>query len=367
MEYSGSMRRLLSLLTIAILAPVSALGAAKPKEDSGAKLYEQYCQPCHGAEMKGYAADNAPSLVSPTFRATADDAFLRIAIARGRAGTAMAGYAAEYGGPLSPAQIDTLMAYVRGGTEPETLTPQPSKGSPGYGARLFRAYCESCHGTEKARGNAVHLANAMFLESASDAFLRAAILQGRPGTPMEPWQGKLTPQEVEDLVAYLRSLAVPVPPPPAAAAKGPALGNTAVVINPDGNNANFSVRDGFFVPVAEVAKAYDEGKRLVLVDARPTSDYLRSHITGAISIPYFDTTKIDRIPNDGTWIITYCACPHHLSRIVRDALYARGYKNVAILDEGVFAWQQAGHPMFVEPGQLPIPAPPVILVTPTPR
>jgi rhodanese-related sulfurtransferase len=110
--------------------------------------------------------------------------------------------------------------------------------------------------------------------------------------------------------------------------------------------------------VADVAAAYKEKRRLVIVDARPPSDYLRLHITGAISVPYFDMSGLDRIPNDGTWVVTYCACPHHVSGIVLEELRKRGYAHSAVLDEGVFAWLQQGHPTVAADGQLPIAAPP---------
>ncbi|MGA1129695.1 MAG: hypothetical protein ACO3XN_06480, partial [Chthoniobacterales bacterium] len=61
----------------------------------------------------GYAADNAPSLVTRTFLETASDAFLRDAIGRGRPGTAMAGFAAEVGGPLSAPELEALIRYIR--------------------------------------------------------------------------------------------------------------------------------------------------------------------------------------------------------------------------------------------------------------
>ena len=67
---------------------------------------------------------------------------------------------------------------------------------------------------------------------------------------------------------------------------------------------------------------------------------------------------LDKLPNDGTWIIAYCACPHHASGVVFDELRRRGYKTSAVLDEGVFAWQHKGYPVVAAPGSLPIPAPP---------
>lgn len=347
-----------ALLGLALLAPAFALAAEAPT--SGAALYKKYCQQCHGENLNGYAADNAPSLISPTFRATASDDFLHSAIARGRAGTAMAGFGKEYGGPLSEVEIDTLIKFIRGDTKLTPPSQQHATGSRGYGERLFRTHCETCHGTEQKRGNAVHLANPMFLETVNEGYLRVAITDGRPGTPMEPWRDKLSPQEVNDIISYLRSLSRPVPPPPAVATAraAPAIDGAKIVIHPNGEQAEFNLRDEAFVSTADLAKAYDAGKRLIIIDARPNSDYLRMHIEGAISIPYFETKELDKIPNDGTWVITYCACPHHLSGLVREELRKRGYKNTAVLDEGVFEWQRFGHPMFVAPGQLPVAAPP---------
>ena len=67
-------------------------------------------------------------------------------------------------------------------------------------------------------------------------------------------------------------------------------------------------------------KALDAKRRLVIADARPPSDWLNLHITGAISTPYYDTKSLDDIPNDGTWVLAYCACPHHVSGIVVEEL-----------------------------------------------
>src|SRR5215470_11771485 len=152
-----------SAVVVALLMMIggsaSAASSPDPRVRAGAALYAQYCVPCHGPERTGYAADNAPSLVSPTFRETADDAFLRSAIDRGRAGTAMGGYGSQFGGPLVPFEINEIIVYLRDGTVPAPLPAKPSAGSISNGQRVYRTHCESCHGTPEQRGNAVHLAN----------------------------------------------------------------------------------------------------------------------------------------------------------------------------------------------------------------
>lgn len=354
--------RLLSTVLLAVVISHSRAHASSPdasQPSSGEILYRLYCQPCHGADRKGYAADNAPSLLSRSFLATADDAFLRSAIERGRGGTAMGAFGARYGGPLDDQQVDELIRYLRRGSKPMNPSRRRSVGDAGRGETVYHERCVSCHGTSQQRGSAVHLANAMFLESASDAYLRVAIARGRHGTPMRAWRSTLTHGQIEDVIAYIRSLARPVPQPPAAPTAGIDLKDLPIVINPDGEQAELSPRDDRYVSVADLAKALEEKRRLIIVDARPASEYLRLHIAGAIPIPYFDMREMEKVPNDGTWVITYCACPHHLSEIVLNELRKRGYPRTAVLDEGIFAWQQQGHPTVAAPDQLPIAAPPV--------
>jgi len=345
--------------------------------------YARYCLLCHGPNLEGYAADNAPSLVSPTFLDSASDAFLTTAIGRGRPGTAMAGYAADIGGPMQPAEIAAIVALIRSrGQGPGVPDPVGPPGDAGRGAPVFAAHCAACHGTPDQRMVAVHLFNGLLLATADDAFLRRAILRGRPGTKMEAYAGRLSAQVVEDLIAYLRyaaraiPLLPPQPPTPTVAhvhaghpghAHGGAmpegLGPTPppegpIVINPKGKAPQFHLKDGRLAPLDEVARAVKDKRRIIIADARPYSDWKMMHIAGAISVPYYDKKAHDVIPNDGTWVIAYCACPHHASGEVVDELKRRGYKNVAVLDEGVFAWQRKNYPIVASPGAIPVPAPP---------
>jgi cytochrome c oxidase cbb3-type subunit 3 len=335
----------------------------------GPQLYAKFCAMCHGPAGKGYAADNAPSLVSATFLGSASDDFLRAGIGRGRPGTAMAAYARALGGPLAPAQIDALIAHLRKGAAPPAPLPQkPVPGDLVRGKAIYGAECAKCHGTATQRVSAVHLANPILLATASDAFLRRAVELGRPETPMLPFKGKLDAAQIDDVVAYVRSMAVtpgiPAVPPLAAAAGadgGPPRARKRaepVVLNPRGKQADFELKDGRLASLDAVKQALDKKRRLVIVDARAPSDWLNLRIKGAISTPYYDPSSLDDIPNDGTWVIAYCACPHHASGAVVDELRKRGYPHTAVLDEGIFAWQQKGYPVEAADGMLPPPAPP---------
>jgi len=327
---------------------------ASPVE-RGRETYGRLCATCHGVSGNGYVADNAPSLRSTTFLATATDAFLEAAILRGRPGTAMGAYAQTSGGPVGQREVSDLIAFLREGG-PTLDPPQATRtGDATRGGAVYEKFCQRCHGTKTQRVSAIHLANPVLLETASDAFLRRAIEAGRLPTSMAAWKDTLTPEQIDDVVAYVRSMASPPPPPalpPAAPRKGP------IVINPRGRAPDFVLRDDRFVSIDQVKAALDQKRRLVIADARGPAEWATLRIAGAISTPYYDAKSLDDIPNDGTWVLAYCACPHHVSGEVVDALRKRGYKHTAVIDEGVFAWQQKGYPVVTAPGAPPPPKPP---------
>jgi cytochrome c oxidase cbb3-type subunit 3/ubiquinol-cytochrome c reductase cytochrome c subunit len=367
-----TMRRAYPLATIGLLAVVACKPtskAAQPSSDAsardaapvdGATTFASLCSQCHGADATGYKADNAPSLVSPTFLESATDEQLRRSIVDGRPGTSMAAYGTSRGGPLGPDAVGALVAWIRShGPAPKPLPPRGG-GDAGRGAPLYKTYCERCHGDAKTRGSAVQLANPRFLESASNPFLGWAIARGRPGTPMEAWAGKLTDAEIDDLVAYVRSLGRPPP----AAALPPPTGKEPVVLNPRGKDPEWKLRDDRFVSVEQVERALADKRKMVIIDARPASDWMRVHITGAVSIPYHDLKRLDEVPADGTWVVAYCACPHHLSGEVVDALRKRGVPHSVVLDEGILEWQRRGYPIVAAPGVEP---PPKDASAPPPR
>jgi cytochrome c oxidase cbb3-type subunit 3/ubiquinol-cytochrome c reductase cytochrome c subunit len=338
--------------------------APNPQIDIGAGLYAKYCATCHGAKGEGYIADNAPSLNNPTFLATATDPFLRIAIAQGRPGTAMAAYDKRKGGPLDNRQIAAVIAYLRGGKPAPPAPPAPSKtGDAKRGEPVYVAKCQECHGTRTERSTAVHLANETFLLSASDGFMRHAIVHGRPGTKMQSFGGVIDDGQIDDVVAYVRSWGLPTGhahhghdhPPPPGEPTGPLPDEPKqIVINPKGKPPAFDPRDGKFVSVDQVKAALDQKRRLVIVDARPKSDWARQRIPGSIPVPYYELGGLDKIPKD-TWVVAYCACPHHLSGIIVDELRKRGHAMSAVLDEGINVWEQKGYPITKSPGAKPPP------------
>ena len=80
---------------------------------------------------------------------------------------------------------------------------------------------------------------------------------------------------------------------------------------------------------------------------RPGSAWQRIHIPGAVPMPYHrDKSRIaENLPNDGTWIVAYCACPHAASDSVINHLRSLGYENTAVIDEGILKWIEMGLPV----------------------
>ncbi len=67
--------------------------------------------------------------------------------------------------------------------------------------------CMGCHGQDAAGriGIGPRIASKTYLAAASDDFLARTIKQGRSGTTMIPWENVLNDQQVEALIAFLRS------------------------------------------------------------------------------------------------------------------------------------------------------------------
>ncbi len=358
------MRALLCLLLVAGCKDASPQGSppkvrdarpadANPQTAGGKELYLEYCAQCHGKDLKGYVADNAPALNTTTYLESASDEFLNRSIITGRPGTAMAAYGKNLGGPLDEAAVKRIVGYLREqGPVAKTLPISP-KGDAKLGEPLYVKNCAQCHGDRTTRRDAVHLANMMFQAQAQDPFIKYAIVNGRPGTKMVSFTNVLSDAEIDHVVAYVRSLGssepvqIPQLPPP--------TGKEPLVINPKGKEPSWKLREDKFVAVDDVQKAYKAGAKMIIIDARPPSDWMRGHIAGAVSIPYHDMARLDQVPKD-VWVIAYCACPHHLSGIVIDELRKRGYKKAVVLDEGVNDWHRKGYPMTLPEGAAPPPA-----------
>ena len=88
------------------------------------------------------------------------------------------------------------------------------------GKELYQTNCAACHGANGAGGLKIGNSTAADLQSPklentyhnSDALIARAILEGKDqnGKNLDPemprWQGKLTAQQVNQIIAYLKTL-----------------------------------------------------------------------------------------------------------------------------------------------------------------
>ncbi|WP_334020521.1 c-type cytochrome [Alteromonas sp. S015] len=310
-------------------------------------MYQQYCSLCHGKNREGYKADHAPSLKSKSMLSTAYPQLLFDSISWGRVNSAMDGYSQDAGGPLTDSDIILLIRWLaqKENVSPIELEQVSIKGDSSKGKALYASNCSSCHGQQGQGVTAPAIADQLFLSSATDSYIKYAIVHGRVDTPMQGFKHLLGDEEINDLVAYLRSQASGWKPAPVELAEWPSPDE--YVVNPREAEPTFNLREGRYVPAMEVVKAIEEKKRMIVLDTRPGSAWQRIHIPGAVPMPYYrDKSRIaENLPNDGTWIVAYCACPHAASDSVVDHLRSLGYENTAVIDEGILKWIEMSLPV----------------------
>lgn len=106
---------------------------------------------------------------------------------------------------------------------------------------------------------------------------------------------------------------------------------------------------GVEVPLAPIKDVFYwyQRQEARMADARGADQYKKSHITGAALSTAPDGVKNDPVSEWSTdeRIVTYCACPHHLSGLRAASLLKNGYKEVYALDEGFMAWLNRNYPV----------------------
>lgn len=316
---------------------------------NAAGMYEQYCALCHGENREGYAADFAPSLRSKSLLATSKSTnFMRYTIQYGRAGTAMAGYLDRQGGPMEYIEVELLLQWLydtAGVEQPIELSREPVLGDVALGSTIYAKNCAVCHGESGEGVSAPALGKAMLLSTATDEFLKYAITEGRDGTPMMSFKETLTEEEINNVTAFLRSRASGWDIPQSDTVTIPTPEN--YVLNRDNKAPNFELKKDLYVSAKQVYQAMQDSARMIILDARSEVAWRQTHIPGSIPVPYYEEpeTFVNDIPNDSTWIVAYCACPHAASGRVISTLRRYGYKNTAILDEGILVWAEMGYPV----------------------
>ena len=91
----------------------------------------------------------------------------------------------------------------------------------------------------------------------------------------------------------------------------------------------------------------DNKEALVIIDLRTTKEFQERRLPGARSIPMKDLEKqLSSIPRAGR-VILYCDCPQ--ATLIQDAFQVlkddHGYRNIAIMPEGIKGWVQKKFPV----------------------
>ena len=220
--------------------PGSDLG---PKSPRGLRVYAEHCAVCHGPDGRGNGPA-APSL-HPRPRDFSGGVFkhkstaegqppalddIREIIRNGMPGTAMP----AWGDLLSAADIDAVADQVRRFGPIEAWTPAGQRSLPApdlfnaasaeRGRTLYSEFgCPSCHGalgrgdgsSAKDLKDVWHQADAprdltapwTFRAGSTAAQIYTTIALGLGGTPMAGYSDAATPQQMADVVAYIRSIA----------------------------------------------------------------------------------------------------------------------------------------------------------------
>jgi len=97
----------------------------------------------------------------------------------------------------------TLVVAIFTGT---CLLSAPAKADTAAGEAAFKAKCAGCHGADGKGKEAMKTTDmaAADVQKLSDADLSKIISEGKP--PRMPAYKTLTPEQVKDLVSYIRSL-----------------------------------------------------------------------------------------------------------------------------------------------------------------
>ena len=332
------------------LAQAPALSEEAAKK--AASSYQRYCALCHGPSREGHVNDHAPSLRSRSLLES-DFRTLAEAIAYGRQGTPMGGYMDEVGGPMTRAEIGQMIRWLRktAAVEPQGNTPDRSfervAGDARKGAAVYAQHCAACHGPKGEGGTGTALGNAAMLALTPDHFLRHAIVNGRQGTPMPAFGATLSPSDIDNVTAFLRSRSTGWTANRQELRKPPPL--SGYVMNPKGKPPAFGeLKDGRYVSAAVLARELKARPRMVLLDTRVTSMWQMAHIEGAVPVPYYASREqaVASLPRDGTWIVAYCECPRAAAdSVVKWLREEGGFKNTAVLYEGIQGWVSLGHPV----------------------
>lgn len=194
--------------------------------------FAQACSQCHGSDASGGFAPHPDPNVKAPWRVPAlnnivaryrdnpnvtdIEQFITNTIKQGRPGTPMPTWGAFYGGAMNDQQIESIVSYILSIQTDQVPPQQAFVGA--SGREIFQANCANCHGQDAQGrvGPELHGVFARFgangtpsADGQAGEAVRKTIENGRiiPSyTPMPAWKNQLTPDAIDRILAYLRTV-----------------------------------------------------------------------------------------------------------------------------------------------------------------
>ena len=101
-----------------------------------------------------------------------------------------------------------------------------------------------------------------------------------------------------------------------------------------------------WIDSARLQNMVKEGSNLWLIDIRDQHTFASGHIEGAINIPA-DALKVKNFPLNRMLVLADDSLGLRTARETADALAAKGYEKIFLLDGGISTWRLEGYP-YVE-------------------
>jgi ubiquinol-cytochrome c reductase cytochrome c subunit len=191
-----------------VLVPTPQTAYATTATDSalvgeGQQLYNNTCVSCHGESLQG-ETDRGPSLIG------VGSAAVYFQVSTGRMPLDSQGaQAVQKPTKFTPQQVDAIGAFIEshgGGPQtPNKTEDQLAQGNPAQGGQLFRLNCADCHNFTGQGGALSSGKFAPSLQNASPSVVYTAMLSGPQNMPKFS-DRQLTPQEKQDIIAYITSV-----------------------------------------------------------------------------------------------------------------------------------------------------------------
>jgi len=170
----------------------------------GQRLFEQYCQACHGPAGAG---DVAVALNQEGLLSRVGNDFLIQTLLNGRGNTAMPAWF-----HLEDKHLADLVALLFSWRtkNPSVAYVQLPEPDLEQGALSFHFLCSRCHGEFGEGETGPAIINRDFLEAADDTFLYETVARGRVHTAMFGWssdvynQEQMDPGEISNIIGFMR-------------------------------------------------------------------------------------------------------------------------------------------------------------------